>query len=177
MSGWTKLDSALAGILMLSVVLSGVKGITRELVSLGALIWGFLLACWYYPALAQSLLPYARTPDIAALTAFIGILLAAVLAGGFLSQLAGKLVDQAGFRWFDRMLGASFGLVRGLLVCVIVVLTMTAFSADTRLLANSRLAPYLMQGARVIVSVAPAEMRARFRKGLARVQRTWRARP
>lgn len=163
--------------MVFSVVLSAVKGFTRELVSLGVLVWGFLLACWCYPAVAEWLLPFARTPEIAAFTAFLGILLVMILAGGFLSRLAGRLVDKAGLRWFDRMLGAGFGLVSGSLLCVTVVLALTAFPVNAQPLAASRLAPYLLQGARVAVALAPEEMRARFRGGLKRVQKAWGARP
>ena len=57
---WTKFDSVLVGIVVVSVTFSAIKGFTRELVSLGALIWGFLLACWFYPAVAGGLLPMVR---------------------------------------------------------------------------------------------------------------------
>lgn len=164
------------GIILFSVMLSMVKGFARELVSLGALVCGYLLASRLYPLGAQRLAPYARTPDVAAFTAFLGILVLAVVAGGFLSRLAGKLVEKAGLRWFDRLLGAGFGLVRGVLMCVILVLALLAFSANPQPLARSRLAPLLIEGARVVVSLAPPEMRARFSAGLKRVQKAWEGR-
>lgn len=172
----TKLDWLLIGIVALSIVFSAIKGFTRELISLVALIWGFLLACWFYPVLERRLLPYARTADVAALTAFLAIVLAVMVAGAALSWLAGKLVQKAGLRWFDRMLGASFGLVRGLLIGVILVLALTVFAPASESLANSRLAPYLVQGARVAVAVAPKDMRERFRAWFARAQKIWNAR-
>lgn len=177
MSGWTLLDSVLVGIVVFAVVFSGVKGFARELVSLLSLGCGFLLACWLYPAVARGLLPKARTPDVTGLAAFLSILVAALIAGGFLSHWAGKAVDKARLRWFDRLLGASLGLIRGLLFCMIAVVAMATFSVGTRALARSRLAPYLFQGARRMVTVAPAEMRGRFVSGMERVQKLWGQQP
>lgn len=167
------LDWVLIAILLVSVVFSVVKGFTRELISLGALIWGFLLACWFYPVLGARLLPYARNGEVASLVAFLLILFGVMVLGALVASLAKKLVEKSGLRWFDRLLGASFGLVRGLLVCVILILVLAVFPVGPRPLENSRLAPYMMEGARVVVTVAPAEMRSRFRSGLDRMRQAW----
>ena len=176
MSAWSILDSLLVGIVVFSVMFSVVKGFTRELVSLVALAWGFVLACWLYQVVARQL-PHGRAPELAALTAFVGILLAALITGGFLSRYVGKLVDRAGLRWFDRALGASVGLVRGFLFCIVVVVILTVFAPEARPLTSSRLTPYFIHGARVLVSVAPAQMRARFRSGWERVEQVWQGQP
>lgn len=169
MTEWSNFDSLLVAIVFVSVVFSFLKGFTRELVSLAALVWGFLLAAWFYPPLAGTLLRWSRNEEVAAVTAFLIIFLLVIVLGGFLSRAAGKLVDKAGLRWFDRMLGGVLGLIRGLLVDVIVVVVLAVFSAG--LLAQSRLAPYLLEGARLAVSVAPEDMRERFDSGLDRMRR------
>jgi len=165
------------GVVVFAMVFSGVKGFTRELVSLLALGLGFLMASWLYPSMARSLLPKARTPDVTGLAAFLGILLLAVVVGGFVSHRAGRLADRARLRSLDRLLGVSLGLVRGLLFCVIAVVAMATFSVGTRPLGHSRLAPYLFQGARLMVTVTPEEMRNRFHSGVERVQKLWGATP
>jgi membrane protein required for colicin V production len=176
LSAWSILDSVLVGIVLFSVAFSAVKGFTRELVSLLALAWGFLLACWSYPTVAGQL-PLGRAPNLAALTAFLGILLVALIAGGFLSRWAGRMVDRVGLRWFDRVLGISVGLVRGCLFCMVVVVILAVFAPEARPLVRSRLAPYLIHGARVLVSVAPSELRDRFHSGWERVQEILRGQP
>ena len=164
-AGWTKLDSFLVALMLFTTVISWVKGFTRELISLGALVWGFLLAAWFYRGLAYHLTPYARTENVAAFTAFFIILLTTVVLGGFVSQLAGKMVDKAGLRGLDRLLGAGFGLVRGFLYGVVIVLALTVFPLGNEALGDSRLGPYFAQGARVLVTLTPGEMRDRFRRG------------
>lgn len=177
LTGWSKFDSVLVGILVFSLILSAVKGLTRELVSIGALVWGFLFAAWFYQDASSGFLPYAKNAEVASFTAFALIFLLCLFTGGFLSRLAGGAVDRAGLRWVDRMLGASFGLLRGILLVLVLILALTAFDLGKQPLAHSRLAPYFMDGARVMVSMSPADMQDRFRRGYARVRKAWTGRP
>jgi membrane protein required for colicin V production len=170
--GLSTLDWVLLSILVLSIVFSTLKGFTRELVSLAALIWGFLAACWYYSSVAPWILPHVRTQEVASLAAFLLILVAAVVVGAVLSHLAGKLVQKSGLRWFDRLLGASFGMLRGVLACVIVVLALAVFQVGEPM-AQSKLAPVMVHAARVVVYAAPGDVRARFRSGFERAQKVW----
>ena len=176
MGNLSNLDWVLAGIIALSALFAFLKGFVRELVSLAALIAAFVLACLFYPALGQMLLPWLRTREAASAVAFLAILCAVMVAGGFLTHFLGKVVAKAGLGWFDRLLGAGFGFVRGVLVCAIVVLVLTAYPLKRQPLNESRLAPYVMQGARVIVNAAPQEMRDRFNEGFERARQVWNER-
>lgn len=177
MDGFTKLDWFLASIVALSMAFSLFKGLTRELISLGALIWGFLFAAWLYQDLAPRLLPYARHPNLAAFTAFLAILFLFVIAGGIVSRMARGMVDKVGMRWLDRILGACFGFLRGALLAVILILALTTFSIGKEPLERSRLAPLLVEGARLITTTSPADMRERFRVGYTRLRHAWSGQP
>jgi uncharacterized membrane protein required for colicin V production len=61
----------------------------------------------------------------------------------------------------DHLLGAGFGLLRGLLVAVAFVMGVMAFSKDgtpPRAIEESRVAPYVSQAARVFAAMAPARI-------------------
>ena len=181
MKSWSGLDYVVVCMVAVSVVASFFKGFVRELISLGAAIWGVLLACWFYSSVAPLLAPYmpapyVKRPEIASLAAFVIIFVVALLAGAVASSLAARLVKKAGLQWFDRLLGASFGLVRGLLVSLAIVLALVVFPPGTEAVERSQLAPYLVYGAKALAAAAPAEMRARFGAGLQRAQRIWNQR-
>ncbi len=176
MSGWSGLDYLLLAIVAVSVAVSFFKGFARELISLGAAIGGIVGACWFYRTLTPWFLPYAKTQEIASLAAFLSILVAAVVAGAALSSMAVYLVKKSGLLWFDRLLGASFGLVRGMLVALAIVLGLLVFPPETGVLDHSRLAPYLVYGARVVAATAPFEVRARFGAGVDRARKIWNQR-
>lgn len=177
MTRWSGLDYLLAAILAISVLASFFRGFAHELISLGALLWGLILGLWFYGSLSPVFLPYVKTPEIASLAAFLAILVAALVAGAILAGVAARLVKKAGLRWFDRLLGASFGLVKGLLIGVALVLGLMVFPPGTGVVERSQLAPYMVLGARALVAIAPADLRARFHAGLEQVRKIWDTRP
>lgn len=172
-AGWNRLDWLLTAIVVISVVLSVIKGFTRELISLGATVWGVLMAIWFYDRVAPWFEPYVKTAAIAKLAAFLAILVGVVMAGAVVSSLVGRLVHRAGLRWFDRLLGACFGLVRGVLVAWAVTLALVVFPPGPGIVERSLLAPYMAYGARLLVSVAPAELNRGFQAGWQEARKIW----
>jgi uncharacterized membrane protein required for colicin V production len=74
-------------------------------------------------------------------------------------------------------MGAVLGLLRGCLIVAVIVVSMTAFTPSSTLLAGSELAPYFQAVGRAAIWVAPAELRARFYQGLDLLRRMPQAVP
>ena len=68
------LDWMLAILLTYSVVRAALNGFLREAFSLGGIVVGFLLACWYYRDLAPHLSGLITSPPFALFAAFIVLL-------------------------------------------------------------------------------------------------------
>jgi len=76
----------------------------------------------------------------------------------------------------DRMLGACFGLVRGLLISIAIVLALLAFApvkSPPDAVVRSKVAPYVIDAARVCAAIAPHEMKDGFRKSYEQVKTIW----
>ncbi|MBI3664804.1 MAG: CvpA family protein [Acidobacteria bacterium] len=171
------LDWLIAVIILISFVGAIVKGLTHELISLAGLVLGLLAALWWYPGVGRRFEPYTSSRGIADFVGFVVILVAFLILGAIVSKLMGKLVKASGLRWFDRLLGAAFGLVRGLLLTAALVLALVTFAPGrepTELVGRSRLAPMVLQCARAIVSVAPRKLKDGFQEGFERVRKFWR---
>ena len=171
------LDYLIAAVILTSVIGSIVKGFTRELVMLAAAVLGFLMALWWYPLPARSLEPYTSTPGVAGFGGFLLILLFFLALGWMVSKLLARLIKATGLRWVDRLLGAAFGLVRGLLMAAVLVLALVAFAPGPKpieAVAESRLAPVVLYGSRVVVTLAPRKLKESFQHGLERVRKVWR---
>ena len=84
-----------------------------------------------------------------------------------------KLLKFSQLKVFDRLLGGVFGLVRGALVCAVLVMIMTAFSWPGELLERSRMAPYLMVTARAVVYLVPEDLRQEFQRQYEQVYERW----
>lgn len=168
------LDVIVWAILIYSVVQGILYGMTRQFVSIGALVLGLLMAAWYYPRLAPMLIPYFRTYEIAAFLAFLIIFVLVKLAGAGVGYLLGKLMAAAELKWFDRVLGGVFGFAKGFLLCAVLFLGLLAFPFELKWVKGATMAPYLMHGARLISTMTPPEVKARFDEGLNKLKTIWK---
>src|SRR2546423_5759019 len=115
------LDILLAILLVSSMASAFSTGFVRESIGLAAALIGLLCGAWFYRIAAEPLRPHVRSQQAANLCGFLLIFIAALVLGWLLSKTVGMLVKAVGLSWLDRLLGAAFGGVRGILVCVAVI--------------------------------------------------------
>jgi membrane protein required for colicin V production len=172
MGAWNWLDWTFAAIVVLSVIAATMKGFVRELISLASLIIGLVVAAVEYPKAALWFEDLTKSHQIAQALGFLVLFLGILLLGSIVSLLVRKLVKTAGLEWFDRFLGAVFGLVLGVLVDCILLLVLLAFAVKAEAVQQSSLAPYVTAGANIISLSMPANLRAQFRLGLEKFRDT-----
>lgn len=160
----TVFDFIVVVLIAASVVAGALRGIVQALLTLAALIIGLLIAARAYGTAGSILSGLGIVESTAAANAggFLLIMIIA-LVGGF---LAGRLVKgglrRVSLKWFDHVLGGAFGLLRGLIVCSILYLTLTAFPVHISSVTEARTAPLLAQGARLLAAFTSQDLRARF---------------
>jgi membrane protein required for colicin V production len=170
------LDIVLLLVLAISVVTSFRKGFTREVIGLVAVVVALAAGTWFYGMAGAFLLPYVSSPTLAHLAGFFLVFFGVILLGGLVSHLAGRFLRVTGLSIFDHLLGAGFGLLRGVLISVALILGIMAFSRGDGppvSVVNSRIAPYVAYAARAIAAVAPHELREGFRKRYDQVSSSW----
>ncbi len=169
------LDPALVLIFAVSIVVGLAKGFAREAIGLAAAVAGFLCALWFYGAAGSFLLPYVSHRGIANFIGFLLIVTGFLAAGALVAKLLSVLLKWAGFSWLDRLLGGVFGLVRGLVVAIALVLALLAFTPKPppRAVVESRIAPYVIDAAHVCAYLAPREVREGVSDSYAKVKDAW----
>ncbi len=169
------LDVVLAVILACSIVAGLRKGLARELVALVSVLAALVLAIWFYGTAGSFVLPYVSHKAIASFIGFTLVFALVVVAGAVFGKLLAALMKWTGLGWLDRLGGAAFGLARGLVVGIVLVMALLAFSVKPppRAVADSRLAPYVVEAARLLVAIAPRELRDGFYDSYDRVKRIW----
>jgi membrane protein required for colicin V production len=114
-------DLIVIGIVGLSTVFAFWRGLIRVVMSLVALIAAVLAAIQFSPAVA-TMLPALGDPVTRYLAAFALIFLVVALVGAVLGWVLSRAIRAIGLGFADRLLGAVFGVARGVLIVVIAVL-------------------------------------------------------
>ena len=118
----TWVDYSVLAIIGISVLLSIIHGLVRELMALAAWIVAFITAQLYAGAVAPLLPAAISNPALRVLGAFLLVFLAVLIAMSLVAAIVSRLVRSAGLGGVDRLLGAVFGFVRGLAIVMVVVL-------------------------------------------------------
>ncbi len=117
----TIFDYLLLFILICSVVISTMRGLAREVISLAGWLAAFVLANAFaaqFAVLLPTLIPGSTLRLIAAFVLlFIGVRLLAWLLGSAIEAM----IEAGGLKPADRVLGSVFGAARGALLIVTVV--------------------------------------------------------
>ena len=161
----TALDWLILFIVAASVVLALSQGIIVELFSLGGAVVGMVGAAWGYPVLTPFFQAFVKLTPLAQLLSFLTIFFALFLAMGVTGRLLSRAAKETGMRWADRLLGAAFGLVRGIVLAAVLVLAFASFYPESRVVTGSVFGRHLLGVARVASWLAPAAMRERFQQG------------
>ena len=173
LSQWTFLDFLFAGIVLVSTAFALRKGLVREIVSLVALIAGFILAVLYYRVPAARFAEFTRTESVADLLGFLVLFVGCILIGAMAAFLINHFVKAASLKWIDRLLGAIFGFLRGWAIASMLVVALLAFPVRDNLMARSFFAPYLLAGARAAVLLVPQGLKDKFNKQYKKALQAW----
>jgi membrane protein required for colicin V production len=166
------LDWLLVILLAYSAVRAFLRGFFQEAFALGGLISGFLFACWFYRPLAFDLMGLITSTQIAELAAFLLILAGTMIFASLLGRVLRHTASAIGLGFVDRLLGAAFGLVRGALLGVVLLLALTAFLPSAPWIENSHLAPYFLRAAHAVSFVMPSDLKSRLLDGLDHLKHT-----
>jgi membrane protein required for colicin V production len=118
----TLFDYTVLTIVGASVVLSVMRGFTRELLALLAWIAAFIVATSASGTVAGWLANSISDESLRALTAFVAVFVGTLLLVSIAGLMLSQAVRRAGLGVEDRLLGAVFGLARGLLIVMVAVL-------------------------------------------------------
>jgi membrane protein required for colicin V production len=146
-------------VLVASIIISTMRGVVREVLSLASWVAAFLAANAYGETLAQWLpaaIPGALTRLI---IAFVVLFIGTRLLMGLLILTAEALIRAGGLSFVDRGLGSLFGFARGMLIVLTAVLLcgMTAIPQQP-FWKDALLSPLAESAARTLKPFLPGEL-------------------
>jgi membrane protein required for colicin V production len=164
MAHWNWFDWMLFTILGVSALMGFRRGLVRTLFGLAGFVGGLLLATWDYTKIGKWIngIGMIESTSTARIVAFLGILAFVVVIAELVAGSLTKTIQAAGFSLIDRTLGAGFGLVRGCMIGIAVLIIPTTFAPRSKLIATSVISPYLFEAAHDVSFLVPQSVEQRM---------------
>ena len=119
--GVATVDWIIAAVVLVSVLVGLLRGVTREIVSLAGWVLGLVLAFFFAGQVGAALLPI-EPPVLRTVIGGLLILAGVLILAALLGALLRALMAAAKLSALDRLLGAVFGFARAALVLGAAVL-------------------------------------------------------
>jgi membrane protein required for colicin V production len=153
-------DILLFVILALTIIIGAIRGFVRQIIGLLAVIVGLVLALKFY-SLGAGIFVFIRNEILAQLLGFFLIFGVVLCIGWTINILLAKAI-KGPFKALNRLLGAGFGLIKGVLICCVVVFGFLIFPINSKALEESQLSPYCIEIARAAYNLIPQELKDKF---------------
>lgn len=167
------LDTIIIVIVGAAFVMSLFRGVIKEVFALGSVILGFLIANRTYDEVADLLMAYMGHAPTARIVAYGVVFVAASVGIRILGSFVEKLVKKSLLGWVDHLAGSLFGLLKGCLIVSVLILVLTTFMPDSRILTESRLTPHVIFTVGLLARLSPADMKKGFAEARERLEATW----
>jgi membrane protein required for colicin V production len=153
----TIFDYVVLFILISSVVISTMRGLVKEILSLVGWVAAFIVANAFGAKLAPMLPSVIPGEALRLIVAFIALFLGVRVLMGLLALAIGALIEASGMTLADRGLGGLFGLGRGIVIVLagVMLCGMTSIPQQD-FWKDALLSPMAETGARTVKPFLPA---------------------
>jgi len=118
----TVLDFIIVGIIAISSLISVARGFLKEAFSLAAWMLAGIAAFMLSPRLSVLVPDAVESPTVRLGITSVTIFIITLFAGGMINFLMHKAAVKVGLTGTDRLLGVVFGVVRGVVIVVFLIL-------------------------------------------------------
>jgi membrane protein required for colicin V production len=155
----TIFDYLVLFVLLASVVISTMRGLVKEILSLLSWVVAFVVANAYGAALASMLPNIIPGAAVRLMVAFVALFLGARILMGLLMLAVDGLIKAGGLSLADRGLGGLFGLARGIVIVLFAVILCGMTSIPQQdFWKHALLSPMAETGARTVKPFLPAAL-------------------
>lgn len=121
-------DYIIVAVILMSILVSFMRGLVKECISLSIWIVGFWAAIKFHLIIATMLAPYIQSMSFRIVASFAVIFIAILIFGAICNFLLSFMISKSGLGGFDRMLGMFFGGARGVLLVAVFLLLVSTTS-------------------------------------------------
>lgn len=138
------IDIIILVIIGISSLIGVFRGLVKEALSLASWFAAIVVGTLFSAQLADLMVNLINNASLRRIAAFAILFIVVIFAGTILSNLVSKLTQAAGLKGADRTLGALFGILRGLIIVLVIVLVGSQFALSRNWFSDSFLVPYAL---------------------------------
>ena len=157
------IDLCIIGVIVLSALISLVRGFVKESISLVSWIVAGIIALRYYAPMADLLEPFIVSITLRQWVGGGILFIVTLIVGAIVNFIVSQLVSKTGLSGTDKALGVVFGAARGvLIVAMLVLLASLTPMPEASWWQDSAMIGFFQQLAEWIGSVIPADAVGKF---------------
>jgi membrane protein required for colicin V production len=162
-------------IILTVVIIRGLfRGMVKELASIVGVIVSFFLANKYHPLLLPYLEQVMTLNQYARICSYALVFIACFLLIFLVSLLIRKFLKLVMLSWVDCLAGGGFGLIKGALICSLILFVLTTFlRPGTSLLTTSQLAPHVNKFTKTLGLMLPEDIQGEFDSKRKQLENLW----
>ena len=115
-------DLIILGIIVISVIISLMRGFVKEALSLTGWLASLWIAMSFSSGMSELFGSSIKDPTLRLLAAFVTLFVLSLVVTAIINFFAAQFVQRVGLTGVDRTIGGVFGTLRGILLVTIVVM-------------------------------------------------------
>ncbi len=150
------------------------RGLIKEISSIIGVFGGFYAAYTYYTVIAKSLSGWISNDSYCNILSFMIIFCGVFLIISILGIIIKYILNIAFLGWVDRICGAGFGIIKGILIVSVLLIAFTSFlPKGAPVIKKSLLAPHVTSISEKMAKVVPKEMKQKFATKIEELKKAW----
>jgi membrane protein required for colicin V production len=153
------------------------RGMVKEISSIVGVFAGFYAAYSYYPLVSDIMEDWITNVPFLNILSFMLIFCVIFFIISILGVIIKYLMHVASLGWMDRLLGASLGFGKAILIVSIILVALTAFlPKGAPIIKTSLLSPHVSIISEKLAQVISVEMKQSYTAKLEEIKKAWNVR-
>jgi membrane protein required for colicin V production len=137
-----EVDAAILVVIGISCLFGLWRGLVKEVLSLVSWVAALIISRLYSDTLSGFLVNVIESESVRYVTAFAIIFVIVMMTGTLINHLMSKLLTVTGLKLADRLLGSAFGVARGAIIVLVILVITRVFVSETEQWQRSQLIPH-----------------------------------
>lgn len=153
------LDVVFAAITLFFVVRGLFRGLFKEIASTVGVVAAYYVASNYNGLFVPFFQVWFKNPGLLHFLSYVTMFAGVMFGVMFFAWALARMLRIMPVFWVDVPGGMAVGFLKAWLVCVVVLIGITSFMPDAEFVQNSKVVPYLQNGAQFLSKYMPEDMK------------------